>query len=176
VTEAPGRLGGRLSERLERAGRLLEDAVLIVLLSAMILLATTQIIIRNAFDFSFIWADEVLKLMVLWVALFGAVAASRVDKHISIDVVSRFLSPGLRLISELVVNVFTAAVCALLAWHSGRFVYTAWEFGDQLVGGLPAWWFQIVMPIAFGLMAWRYLLFTGSSAVRLGNRLRYREP
>lgn len=165
----------RLGDRLERAGRALEDLVLIILLSAMILLATAQIVLRNLFDFGFIWADEVLKLMVLWVALFGAVAASRADKHISIDVVSRFLSPGLRLLSRLIVNAFTAAVCALLAWHSGRFVYSAWEFGDRLVGGLPAWWFQIVMPLTFGLMAWRYLLFTGSTALRLGYRLRYPE-
>ncbi len=159
--------------RLERAGRALEDLVLILLLSAMILLATAQIVLRNAFDFSFIWADEVLKLMVLWVALFGAVAASRADKHISIDVISRFLSPGIRLVSEMLVNAFTAAVCLLLAWHAGRFVYAAWEFGDELVGGLPAWWFQIVMPVAFGLMGWRYLLFTGARALRLARRLRF---
>ncbi len=162
-----------LGDRLERVGRALEDLVLIILLSAMILLATSQILLRNVFDSGFIWADEVLKLMVLWLALFGAVAASRADKHISIDVVSRFLSPSLRLISQVVVNAFTAGVCGLLAWHSARFVYSAWEFGDELVGGLPAWWFQIVMPIAFALIAWRYLLSTGSSLLRLGARLRH---
>ncbi|MEJ2601989.1 MAG: TRAP transporter small permease [Gammaproteobacteria bacterium] len=167
---------GRLGDRLERAGRLLEDLVLIVLLSAMMLLATAQILLRNVFDSGFIWADEVLKLMVLWLALFGAVAASRADKHISIDVVSRFLSPSLRLVSQCMVNAFTTVVCVLLAWHSARFVYSAWEFGDELVGGLPAWWFQIVMPIAFALIAWRYLLFTGSAVLRLGNRLRHRNP
>lgn len=160
------------SGRVEKLGRALEDLVLIILLSAMILLATTQIVLRNGFDFSFIWADEVLKLMVLWVALFGAVAASRADKHISIDVISRFLSPSVRLISEVIVNAFTAGVCFLLAWHAGRFVYAAWEFGDELVGGLPAWYFQIVMPIAFGLMGWRYLLFTGSRMLRLIRRAR----
>ena len=34
-----------------------------------------------------------LRLLVLWVALFGAMAASRQDKQIAVDAVSNFLSP-----------------------------------------------------------------------------------
>ncbi len=70
-----------------------EDAVLVVILSGMILLAAGQIVLRNFFDIGFIWSDEALRMMVLWLAVAGAVAASRNDKHINIDVLDRFL-PG----------------------------------------------------------------------------------
>lgn len=156
MTEAsPGVL-----ETLETWGRRTEDAVLGLLLFGMMVLATLQIVLRNGFDSGLIWADELLRLLVLWVALVGAIAASRADKQISINVLSRFLPTRIRLAVGVVVDLFTAVVCGALAWHSGRFVYAAWEFEDTLLGGLPAWWFEIILPIGFGLMAWRYFCFT----------------
>lgn len=147
---------------LDKWGRRTEDAVLALLLLGMMVLATLQIVLRNVFDSGLIWADELLRLTVLWVALVGAIAASRADKQISINVLSRFLPERLRLAVSVVVDLFTAFVCGLLAWHSGRFVHAAWEFEDTLLGGLPAWWFEIILPVGFGLMAWRYLVFTVS--------------
>ncbi|MEL7310412.1 MAG: TRAP transporter small permease [Pseudomonadota bacterium] len=146
-------------ERLARWGKAAEDAVLVLLLGAMIALACSQIVMRNFFDSGLIWGDEALRLMVLWLALAGAVAASRANKHIAIDVMSRFLPPLGQRLSRLITNAFTAAVCACVAWYAADFVMQAYEYEDQLLGGLPAWWFQIVMPIAFGLMAWRYAVF-----------------
>ena len=43
--------------RLEAAGRMAEDAVLVVILTSMILLAAGQIVLRNFFDIGFIWGD-----------------------------------------------------------------------------------------------------------------------
>lgn len=160
---------GGWSARLERWGRRAEDAVLALLLVAMILLASTQIVLRNLFDSGLVWADGLLRLMVLWLALIGAVAASRADRHISIDILSRFLPARARLASEVAVDAFTAAVCGLLAWHAWRFVADAREFGDTLLGDLPAWWFQLVLPVAFALMAWRYALYAGGRLVALAS-------
>jgi TRAP-type C4-dicarboxylate transport system permease small subunit len=146
-------------ERLARWGKAAEDAVLVLLLSAMIALAFGQIVLRNFFDSGVIWGDEALRLMVLWVALAGAVAASRADKHIAIDVLSRFLPPVGQRVARIITNSFTAAVCAVVAWHAMQFVMQAFEYEDELLGGLPAWWFQSVMPVAFALMSWRYFVF-----------------
>ena len=132
---------------LAKWGRRAEDAVLALLLIAMIVLATLQIALRNGFDSGLIWADELLRLMVLWVALTGAIAASRADKQISINVLSRFLPARIRLAVRVVVDLFTAFICGLLAWHAGRFVYAAWEYEDTLLGGLPAWWFEVILPV-----------------------------
>lgn len=156
----------KLSRRLERFGQLAEDTLLVVLLTAMTLLASAQILLRNGFNTGFIWADELLRIMVLWLALAGAVAASRADRQINIDVLSRWLPPRLRMAVDAVVDMFTAVVCGVLAWYASRFVLEAKEFGDTLLGDLPAWWFEIILPIGFGLMAWRYFVFSLSKAVR----------
>lgn len=161
---------------LSRLGKAAEDAALVLLLGAMILLATTQIIMRNGFDAGFIWADETLRLMVLWLAMAGAVAASRADKHISIDVLSRFLPLRGRALARIVTNLFTSGICGLLAWHSWRFVSQSREFEDTLLGNMPAWWFQVVMPVAFALMSWRYLCLLGVDIVTLVGGQRTKRP
>jgi TRAP-type C4-dicarboxylate transport system permease small subunit len=137
---------------------MLEDALLIGGLSALILIATGQILLRNVFSVGLVWADGALRLIVLWLALLGAVAASRDNKHIAIDIVDRFLSQRMRRVTAVARHLFTCAVCGILAWYSWAFVRDSREFGDTMLGDWPAWWFQIILPVGFGLIAYRYLL------------------
>lgn len=155
TSSSPGLLG-----RAERLGRLLENSVLVGVLSAMILLAGLQILLRNFVGAGFSWADEALRLMVLWIAMIGAVAASREYRHISIDVLSRFVPPTARLWSALIVDLFTAGVSFALCWSSSEFVAQAFQFNDRLLGDLPAWPFQAVLPVAFGLIGYRYTVWS----------------
>ena len=145
-------------KRLDKAGAIAEDALLFIILISMVLLAGSQIILRNFFEYSLFWGDEMLRLMVLWLTVAGGLTASRMNKHISITVLDRFLPAKLQLPTQIFLDLFTAAVCALLSWQSARFVMSSYEYADTILGGAPAWAFQIIMPIGFGLMAYRHLL------------------
>jgi len=145
--------------RLRRFGCRCEDTLLCLLLALMLGLGTLQIVQRNLSGGSFVWTDEFLRILVLWLAMVGAVAASRDDRHIVIDLLGRFLPPRTAQVVRLVVDLFTVGVCLLLAWHAGRFVWMEHEYGSQLLGSLPAWPFQAVMPVAFVIIAYRYTLF-----------------
>jgi TRAP-type C4-dicarboxylate transport system permease small subunit len=144
--------------QLEKAGTYAEDALLLVILIGMILLAGSQIFLRNFFDYSLFWGDEMLRLMVLWITIAGGLAASRMDKHISIEVLDRFLPAKAQLLTKIIIDIFTASICGLFAWHSGRFVMGSYEFGDTLMTSTPAWMLQIILPIGFALMAYRHLV------------------
>jgi TRAP-type C4-dicarboxylate transport system permease small subunit len=150
--------------RLDRLGRLVENSMLVVLLTSMILLASSQIILRNFFDSGFVWADELLRILLLWTAMFGAVAASRENRQIAIDVLSRFLPGRWKNLAMTLVQFFTAAVSGLIAWHSYRFVNDSRMFEDLLMGDWPAWVFQSVIPLGFAMIAYRYLVFGLASA------------
>ena len=153
--------------RLEKAGKMGEDAILVLILTTMILLAAGQIVLRNFMDIGFIWADEMLRMLVLWLAVAGAVAASRNDKHINIDVLNRFLPERIALVVKVLVHLFTAIVCGAVAWHSLAFVQMSREFEDVLLGKVPAWILQAVLPVGFGLISWRYSVFTLKEFLRL---------
>ena len=147
-------------DSLDRYGRLAENALLLIILVLMLAVAVTQIVSRNVFNTGFVWADEFLRLTVLWVALLGSIAASRDHRHLRIDVLSRFMSPGILRWTNFLVDMFTALVCALLAYYSFQFVAETREYEDLAFGTRPLWWFQSILPFGFGLMAWRYLLWS----------------
>ena len=153
--------------RLEKVGQAGEDAVLVIVLTSMILLAASQIVMRNFFNFGFIWSDEMLRMLVLYLAVAGAVAASRTDKHINIAILDRFLPDGVRLAVKIVIHLFTAVVCAVVTWYSVQFVQMSREFGDVLMGTVPAWVLQLIMPVGFGLICYRYSLFVIKELARL---------
>jgi len=137
-----------------------EDILLVVLLSSMVLLASTQILLRNLFEFGLVWADPLLRIMVLWLGMIGATVASRDNRHIHIDLVSHFFSKTAYLLIQTFVGQFTSWVCLLVAWNGAHWVRL--DFVDGLTGilGIPAWALEIIIPITFALIGIRYFLFS----------------
>ncbi|MFC1769952.1 TRAP transporter small permease [Nitrospirota bacterium] len=157
----------RILDSLSVFSKRIEDALLVLLLSSMIALATLQIIQRNLLGTGFVWSDELLRVMVLAVALIGAVAASRDDNHINIDILTRFLPPRVKLVVRVLVDAFTALVTGVVAWHAVKFVALEKEFESVILGDVPAWIFQLIIPICMGLISWRYLVYFFTNILRL---------
>lgn len=145
-------------DRLERWGTAAENFSLVVLLGAMMVLAVGQIALRIFLDSGFVWADELLRLMVLWIAMIASVAASRSNRHLRIDVLSHVLSTRYARLPRLLVDAFAAFICGVLAWQSLRYVMLSYEFGDTLLVDLPAWTAYAIVPFAFTLMSYRFAL------------------
>lgn len=135
----------------------LEEAVLALLLGAMIVLSSLQILLRSVFDSGIGWADPMLRVLVLWVGLLGAVAASREGRQITVDVFARLLSGRPRAAVGALTSLFTVGVSAVLAYHGVRFVASEHAFASVAFSGVPAWALESVIPFAFGAIALRYL-------------------
>lgn len=136
----------------------LENSLLVALLATMIGVAVMQIVLRNGFDSGFLWADSMLRVLVLWIGMIGALVASRDQRHISIDIATKYL-PERAAKSVVVFNaLFTAVVCCLLAWYSFEFVKIEYESPSPAFANVPTWVCESVMPVTFGLIALRYLI------------------
>ena len=144
--------------RLARMAAAIEDGLLVLLLSAMIGLAGSQIVLRNLWAAGLFWADPLLRVAVLWVGLLGAMAATRDDNHITVDIVSRMLSERARSAGRVITDLFTSAVCGLLAYHGARMVRMDYEAGLVAFAAVPAWACELIIPIGFGVIAVRFLL------------------
>ena len=136
----------------------LEDGVLVLILSSMILLAVFQIISRNLFSEGVVWIDPLLRMLVLWVGLAGAVVATRSNNHIRIDVFAKYLPDKIHPYIDRLVYLFTLAICLLIGWHAARFVYSEYEYGTIAFASVPSWVTAIIIPISFLLIALRYTL------------------
>ena len=154
-----------LADRLERWGTAAENAALVILLGSLMLLAVGQIAMRIFFSFGFIWADELIKLFVLWIALVASVAASRSDRHLRIDVLSHFVAAKYARFPRLIVDSFAAFICGVLAWQSWRYVQLT--IGETVLVDLPTWIAYGLLPLSFALMCYRFLLLSGSTLMRI---------
>lgn len=142
--------------RLSRWGIATENAVLVVLFAALMLLAVTQIVMRLFFSSGFVWTDELLKLIVLWITLVASIAASRSNRHLRIDVLSHFVPERFARWPRLIVDGFAAFVCAVLAWQAYRYVQLTIEFEDTVLIDVPAWMAYSILPFSFAIMSYRF--------------------
>ncbi|MYF68482.1 MAG: TRAP transporter small permease subunit, partial [Proteobacteria bacterium] len=92
----------RWLQQADRWGRWLENAVLFFLLGGLIVLSASQIALRNIFSTGLPWADPAVRMMVLWLALAGGIAAGGARKQIAIDVVTRLLPARARRMADTV--------------------------------------------------------------------------
>ncbi len=152
-----------MHKKINRFIHLLEDGLLVFTLGAMILLALSQIVLRNVFDSGIEWSDPLLRVMVMWLGLLGAIAATKQSNHIKIDVVSRLLPNKGKVISAVIANLFSAIICAIVSYYALQFVLMDYEDGMTAFSGVPAWLCESIIPIGFGLMALRFLINIGPS-------------
>lgn len=131
-------------------------------LSVMFLLvfAFLQIVLREVFDSGINWADVFNRLMVLWIGFFGATLAAGENRHLSLEVLTKFLPERAKPLVSMFVNSFVIAVAVALTYYAGLFFIDqiTFESADLLFTGLPKAWFTVVFPLGFGLIAFRYLI------------------
>lgn len=135
--------------------RWIEDGILAVLVLLLVGLAGAQILLRDFFDTGISWADPVMRDLVLWTGMLGALAAVRDDKHIALDVLQRFLPPLAQRLARAVTLLFAAAICGAMAWYC--WVMLRNDLGSAGNGPLPAWLPEVILPFAFALMTLRFI-------------------
>lgn len=138
----------------------LEDITLSLILLCMILLSCTQIFLRTFLSSGFLWADPLLRYLVLWSGLLGAVAATGQGKHIALDVLNRQIPEAIAPWLSLVTHMFCCLVSAGLAWAGIVFIQGEFEFGSTGPLSLPLWFWNSIFPVAFGLITVKYLFLS----------------
>ena len=136
-----------------------ETFLLLFFLLTAILLACAQILLRNFFDMGIFWADSALRIMVLWIGMIGAMFASRNKKHIRIDILSHYLPVNFRNNVWRVTELLTALVCGVVAYYSIELIQYEYLDGAIAFASIPVWLCETIIPIAFIIMALRYLVY-----------------
>lgn len=148
---------GDLLLSLRCAVHRLEETVLLLLMGSMIVLACSQIVLRNLFAITLLWAEPMIRHLVLWSGFIGALIATRADKHIKIDAAMRLFSPRQRDLLQGFTSLFSAVICLLLTWVSIRFFLDERAFGGSAFLAIPTWQLQLIFPLTFGAMSLRFL-------------------
>ncbi|PHR29772.1 MAG: hypothetical protein COA36_02645 [Desulfotalea sp.] len=135
-----------------------EEILLSLTLMTMILLACSQIFLRTFLSTGLLWADPLLRYLVLWSGLLGAVAATGQGKHIALDVLSRSVPKAFAPWINFSTLVFCSLTSMGLSWAGILFIQGELEY--ELIGplSLPVWFWSAIFPVAFCLITVKYLI------------------
>ena len=153
-------LNSSFIDRVRKILYWVEDGILVGLLLLMIGMAVSQIFLRNMFDAGIVWSEVLTRILVLWVGLLGAMVASRQGNHITIDILSRYLPDKAKTAGNFVVEMFTALICAVVAYYSVLFVQMEFLDGGTAFATIPVWICEAIIPFAFTVIALRYFIMS----------------
>jgi len=92
------------------------------------------------------------------VGFVGAAIATKESKHITIGVLSRWISGAGSRAIRAISHFCSAAICGLLTWAGIKFVWFEAQMGGMAFFKLPVWVPELIIPVTFGLMTLRYTL------------------
>ncbi len=148
---------------IETIGRILasiERTLLVAMLGVMVVLAFLQVILRSVFSLGFLWADPLLRFLVLWVGFIGAILATHEESHFGIEILSRFLSPRRLHAVKGFVGLFAGVVALLLTIASFQFLFEGIGAQELDLFNLPRRLYFAILPAAFGLISLHFVLKT----------------
>ncbi|MCK5077344.1 MAG: TRAP transporter small permease [Calditrichia bacterium] len=135
----------------------IETWILVTITLSMVFGAFLQVVLRGLFNTGFEWGDIVIRHLVLWIGFIGASLATKQEKHINIDVFARFAGKKHKTIARIVTDIFAIIISLILAKAGYDFVLSEIEFSTPLFGNVKPYYFEIIIPIGYLLIALRFL-------------------
>ncbi|CAN1544405.1 DctM TRAP-type C4-dicarboxylate transport system, small permease component [Burkholderiaceae bacterium] len=131
----------------------LEDGISQALILMMLLTATLQVLARHILpsEISMPWTEEGGRLMMVWLALWGAAALQRVDDHICMTVLYDALSnvgKRLMLIFSDIVTLAVLLPVVYWGWQNARVL----DIMTSISLGLPLSIFAYSVPVTGAVM------------------------
>jgi TRAP-type C4-dicarboxylate transport system permease small subunit len=142
--------------RLIKTLHWLEDAVLVFIFISLMGLAFAQIGMRNFFNGGWVWADPALRILVLWLAMWGASVAARHGHHIRIELAPHYLPQRWHRLNLIVCDFACAAISAVIAYYSIVFVIDEYSNGGIAFARVPVWVCETIIPVSLLILALRY--------------------
>jgi TRAP-type C4-dicarboxylate transport system permease small subunit len=134
-----------------------EDWVTLAIFWLMCGCVFLQFFTRYVLNNSFAWTEEVALFCLVAVVFLGSVMCVRVSRHIQVDFLYRYLSPGVGRIFATFVDVVRIGIFAYLSWLVWR--YAAIIHDERMTTiDLPKGPFFMMVFGAFVLMAFRAVM------------------
>jgi TRAP-type C4-dicarboxylate transport system permease small subunit len=144
--------------RLSNAFGRLFDALAVVaalILLAMVVIVSGDIVLRNLTRTGFPWANEVSEYALYVITMLTAPWLLRRGQHVRIDLVLTFVPPRAAWLIEAVGDIIGFAVCLVMMRYGVKMVVDSAMLGSLTIKNLvfPEWWLLAPLPIIFALLA-----------------------
>lgn len=130
-------------------------AIAALVLGAMALLVTLDVVLRNVGLGGLPWVNEVSEYSLPVATLLVAPWLLHRNEHVRLDVLLASLPRKYSLGLERTADVFGIGICAVFVWYSLRLIADSMRLGSMIVKTLtvPEWWQYALVPVSFALLA-----------------------
>ena len=133
----------------------LENLVAAVALGLMAILPIAEIVWRAVFKTGIPGSGPFVQHLTLWVGFLGAAIAARDGQLLALATSTFFPEGRVRRAAEVLSALVAAMVATLLARAAFDMVWVERESGSVIAAHVPVWVGQLVLPVAFALIAVR---------------------
>jgi C4-dicarboxylate transporter DctQ subunit len=135
----------------------LEEGLIAFLLALMTVITFVQVIARYVFNYSFVWALELVFFLFVWLIFIGMSYGVRTGSHIGMYAVVKM--PGLRFgrlltFPAIVLCIVYSAILFYGSWHYVSAIYRIGNYAQDLP--VPVWVPHLALPIGFALLTIRF--------------------
>jgi tripartite ATP-independent transporter DctM subunit len=131
-----------------------ENAFAVLILAVMAIIPVVSVSYRWLTGESLGSANVAVQCLNLWIAFFGGTIAARSNRHLALSTGTFFKLDDT---GKAVLSGFTSAVAtacaAYLAWGSAGLVMAERGSSSAVLGSIPTWAIETVMPVGFAVMA-----------------------
>ena len=149
----------KLFDAFERANLFLlsiEKVIIILTVVAMITIAFGQVLVRNIFQMGFMWVEQVTRILLILTIFVGASLASNEGRHISVDVIARYLTGKSRKFVDIISSVIVMAACFFLFFTVIDYLGLQRKCEvSNILPGFPDWIILLPIPYFFCISIFR---------------------
>jgi TRAP-type C4-dicarboxylate transport system permease small subunit len=143
------------SEKLINIGIPILCGVLILLI---ILFSFLQIVLRQFFNFSLNWTDEVSQFCMMWIALFGSIWLTKNDQHLNtgLKLHQKLNKKQIRMIDSILALVIVG-IAGVAAYQTAIFSLATMDNGSLSLNWIKMGYIFVALPLAMIANCYYYL-------------------
>jgi len=135
----------------------LEEGLIAFLLAVMTLVTFTQVIARYVFNYSFVWALELVTYLFGLLIFIGMSYGVRVGSHIGVDALVKALKPRAARVAGAAAALLCLVYALIMLYGSWQYVAKMYEIGIMAEDlPIPQWVPRLSLLLGFGLLVVRF--------------------
>ena len=135
----------------------LEEGLIAFLLAFMTLVTFAQVVARYVFNYSFVWALELVTYLFGFLIFLGMAYGVRVGSHIGVDALVKSLGPKAARVAGVAAAALCLAYSVIVFIGAWQYVAKMYEIGIMAEDlPLPQWVPRLSLLVGFGLLIVRF--------------------
>lgn len=140
----------------------IEEWILIILYTAMLLIASAQVLFRYVINLSISWSQDLITYILIWSVFIGVSLTVKKRRHIKIELAYVIFSEQtqffLKILSNAIFMIFCIFYSYLAILKVNNLIFVNPQISDST--GLSMWMIQIAIPIGLLLSLYRLIVDT----------------